>query len=105
VIREGEPCGEGEPIPGAWIEGILVQPGSRVRLNPSGRSDPERVALRGKSAAVERIEVDFEGRVNLTVVLDPDPAALAGTSGEPGRRQTCRADEVVPLPAAEGEEP
>jgi hypothetical protein len=105
VIPEGDPCGEGEPIPGAWINGILIQPGSPVRLNPSGRSGLDRGALRGRSAVVHRIEVDFEGRVILAVVLDPDPAADTGASGEPGRRRTCLADEVVPLPAAEGGEP
>jgi len=105
VTREGESCGEGESIPGAWIDGVLVQPGTLVRLNPSPRSDPDRLSLRGRSASVARIEVDFEGRVTLAVVLGPAPDALAGASGGPGRRLTCRADEVVPLPAAQGEEP
>ena len=103
MIPERETCGRGEPIPGAWINGVLVQSGSLVRLNPSARSDPDRLALRGRSAAVDRIEVDFEGRVTLAVLLDPDSTARAGASGDPGRRLTCRADEVVPLPAAEGE--
>jgi hypothetical protein len=105
LIREGEAWGEGEPIPGAWINGVLVQTGTLVRLNPAAGSSPDRLALRGKSASVDRIEVDFEGRVTLAVVLDPDPAAEAGASGEPGRRLTCRAEEVVPLPASEGEVP
>jgi hypothetical protein len=93
--------GGNERISGTWIHGVLVQPGSPVRLRPSDRSDPEQRTLWGRSAAIDRIEVDFEGRVVVSVVLDREP----GAEGEPGRRLYYRAEEIEPLPLPERRDP
>jgi hypothetical protein len=82
----------------AWIKGVLVQAGSPVRLQPTGRADTLDLALRGKCAAVESIEVDFEGRVHVAVVLDDDPDRELGRWRQPGHRFFYRAEEIEPLP-------
>ena len=55
---EMQPYEGGERLQSAWIKGVLVQAGSPVRLHPSGRADILDLALRGKFAAVDSIEVD-----------------------------------------------
>jgi hypothetical protein len=105
MMPEGDAFGGGERIPGTWINGVLVQPGMRVRLHPSGRSGLEEQALRGRSAAVDRIDVDFEGRVFVAVVLDQAPGAEDEGAGEPGRKRYYRADEIEPLASPEGRDP
>jgi len=86
-----------ERIRSTWIRGVLVQAGSSVRLQPSGRADILDLALHGKSAAVESIEVDFDGRVYVAVVLDDDPGRELGLLGQPGHRFFYRAEEIEPL--------
>jgi hypothetical protein len=90
-----------ERLPSTWINGVQVAPGSLVRLHPSGRADILDLALRGRSAAVESIEVDFEGRVFVAVTLDDDPGRDLGRLGQPGHRFYYRADEVEPLDRSE----
>jgi hypothetical protein len=94
---EAQPYEGSEPLQSAWIKGVLVQAGSPVRLHPSGRDDIVDLALRGKSAAVDSIEVDFEGRVFVSVVLDDDPGLELGRQGQPGPRFFCRAEEIEPI--------
>ena len=89
--------GGNERIQSAWIKGVLVQAGSPVRLHPSGRADILDLALRGKAAAVDSIEVDYEGRVYVAVVLDDDPGRELGLLGQPGHRFFYRAEEIEPL--------
>ena len=89
--------GGSERIRSAWIQGVLVQEGSPVRLHPSGRADILDLALRGKAAAVDSIEVDYEGRVYVAVVLDDDPGREFGLLGQPGHRFFYRAEEIEPL--------
>jgi hypothetical protein len=86
-----------ERIQNTWIQGVLVQAGSAVRLRPSGRADILDLALHGKSAAVASIEVDVEGRVYVAVVLDDDPGRELGLLGQPGHRFFYRAEEIEPL--------
>lgn len=94
---EGSPFDGSERIQSAWIKGVLVQAGSSVRLHPAGRADILDLALRGKSAAVESLQVDFEGRVYVAVILDDDPGQELGLLGYPGHRFFYRAEEIEPL--------
>ena len=51
------------------ISGVEVQRGSRVRLRARGPKDALDLALTGRTATVESIERDREGRFHLAVIL------------------------------------
>ena len=91
------PLGDRKQIQSLRIRGVLVQPGSPVRLHPTGRADILDLALGGKSASVESIEVDFEGRIHVAVILDDDPGRDLGRLGQPGHRFFYRPEEIEPL--------
>ncbi len=74
-----------------------VRQGDRVRLWPRGRADILDIALAGKTATVEAIEQDFEGRVYLAVLVDDDPGKDLGALRQPGHRFFFLAEEVEPL--------
>jgi hypothetical protein len=75
-----------------------VRQGDRVRLRPRGRADILDLVLAGKTATVEAIEQDFEGRVYLAVIVDDDPGKDLGQLRQPGHRFFFGTDEVEPLP-------
>jgi hypothetical protein len=74
-----------------------VRAGDRVRLQPRGRADIMDLALAGKTATVEAIEQDFEGRVYLAVIVDDDPGKDLGLLRQPGHRFFFQPEEVEPL--------
>ena len=74
-----------------------LQPGARVRLRPRDGADAFDVLLRGRSATIESIEQDIEGRIYLCVTVDDDPGRDLGASGLPGHRFFFRIEEVEPL--------
>ena len=74
-----------------------VRAGDRVRLRPRGRADIMDLALAGKTASVESIEQDFEGRVYLAVTVDDDPGRDLGALRQPGHRFFFQPEEVEPL--------
>jgi hypothetical protein len=81
-------------------EGTL-RVGDRVRLAPKGNADIMDIALRGKTAVIESIEVDFEDVVHLAVVIDDDPGRDLGLDRQVGHRFFYKLDDVE-LVAAEG---
>jgi hypothetical protein len=74
-----------------------IRPGGRVRLHPRGRADILDMALAGKSAVVEAIEQDLEGRAYLAVIVEDDPGADLGLLRQPGHRFFFSPEEVEPL--------
>lgn len=56
-------------------------PGTRVRLRPKARADIMDLALEGKTATIQSVERDFEGRTYLTVTVDDDPGKDLGAFG------------------------
>jgi hypothetical protein len=75
-----------------------LRAGTRVRLMPRApRSDIFDLALAGKTATVESIEHDFEGRVFVSVTVDDDPGRDFGSEGKPGHRFYFGVGEVEPL--------
>lgn len=74
-----------------------LEPGRRVRLQPTGRADIFDLELRGKEATIVSIEVDLEGLTYLTVTVDDDPGRDLGVLGQPGHRFFFRPGEVEPL--------
>ena len=83
---------------GAVVNQERVTAGDRVRLHPrtslSHRTDIFDLALDGALASVISVEVDFEGRSYLCVVLEDDPGRDLGVAGKPGHRFFFAMDEV-----------
>ncbi len=79
------------------IEGVIVRPGSRVRLNPKDGGDILDLALRGQVAVVECIEEDYEDAKHVCVVLENDPGRDLGMLRQPGHRFFFTPSEIEPL--------
>ena len=88
---------EKKPVDDLRIAGIEVRPGSRVRLQPRPGGDIMDIALSGKTAVIEAIEQDYEGKVHVCVVVDDDPGRDIGLMRQPGHRFFFDANEVEPL--------
>src|SRR5262249_5035003 len=71
--------------------------GDRVRLEPRRRADILDLALAGKTAVIDAIEQDFEGRAYVAVLVDDDPGKDLGSLRQPGHRFFFAADEIEPL--------
>jgi hypothetical protein len=74
-----------------------IRQGDRVRLCPRSRADILDLALAGKTATVEAIEQDYDGRTYLAVTVDDDPGKDLGTLRKPGHRFFFAPEEVEPL--------
>ena len=74
-----------------------VRQGDRVRLQPRNRADILDLALAGKTATVESIEQDFDGRIYLAVTVDDDPGRDLGNQRQPGHRFFFQPEEVEPI--------
>jgi hydrogenase maturation protease len=86
------------PAGSLTIAGIEVKPGHRVRLHPGKRGDVMDIALAGKTAMIESIEQDYEGKFHVCVVADDDPGRDIGIMRQPGHRFFFDPEEVEPLP-------
>jgi hydrogenase maturation protease len=86
------------------ISDIEVRPGSRVRLCPRAGGDIMDIALAGKTAVIESIEQDYDGKVHVCVVIDEDPGRDIGLMRQPGHRFFFDPDEVEPLPRGDDED-
>jgi hydrogenase maturation protease len=89
-----------KPVDGLRIDGIEVRQGSRVRLRPRAGGDIMDIALAGKTAVIEAIEQDYEGKVHVCVVVDDDPGRDIGLMRQPGHRFFFDSEEVEPLGGA-----
>ena len=76
---------------------LELKQGDRVRLKPRLRGDVFDLALAGKTAVIEAIEEDYEGKAHLAVVVDDDPGRDLGMLRQPGHRFFFSVEEVEPL--------
>lgn len=76
---------------------VEVKVGDRVRLHPGKRADIFDMALAGKTAVIESIEQDYEGKFHICVVADDDPGRDIGMMRQPGHRFFFFPEEVEPL--------
>jgi len=83
------------------IGGVEVKAGHHVRLRPGKRGDVMDIALAGKTAMVESIEQDYEGKFHVCVVADDDPGRDIGLMRQPGHRFFFDPEEIEPLPMDE----
>ena len=92
------------PVGTLTIAGVEVKPGHRVRLHPGKRGDMMDIALAGKTAMIESLEQDYDGKFHVCVVVDDDPGRDIGMMRQPGHRFFFDPEEVEPLPMDESEQ-
>jgi hydrogenase maturation protease len=92
------------PVDDLRIGGVEVRAGTRVKLHPRAGGDVMDIALSGKTAVIESIEQDYEGKVHLCVVVDDDPGRDIGFMRQPGHRFFFTPDELEPLPPSGDEQ-
>jgi hydrogenase maturation protease len=92
------------PAGSLTIAGVEVRPGDRVRLQPGKRGDVMDIALAGKTAMIESIEQDYDGKFHVCVVADDDPGRDIGLMRQPGHRFFFDPEEIEPLPTDSNEQ-
>jgi hypothetical protein len=85
------------PLDHVVVSGLELRNGARVLLRPKKGGDIMDVALDGKIALLESIEQDYEGKIQLAVVLEDDPGRDLGFLRQPGHRFFFSVDEVEPV--------
>jgi hypothetical protein len=78
----------------ASVDGVELRVRDRVRLRPRQGGDIMDVALTGKFAIIESIEQDYEGRIQVAVVLEDDPGKDLGFLRQPGHRFFFSVEEI-----------
>jgi hypothetical protein len=78
-------------------DGVVLKKGDRVRLRPRPGGDVFDLALAGRTAMIEAIEQDYEGKTHLAVVVDDDPGKDMGMLRQPGHRFFFSVAEVEPV--------
>jgi hypothetical protein len=76
------------------VDGVDFKPGDRVRLCPWHGGDIMDLALAGKIGIIESIEQDYEGKIQLAIVLDDDPGKDLGMLRQPGHRFFFHVEEI-----------
>jgi hydrogenase maturation protease len=79
------------------IQGVLVRRGDCVRLRPRAGGDVFDLALAGKTATIESLEQDYEGKLHVCVVVDDDPGRDIGLMRQPGHRFFFAPNELEPI--------
>jgi hypothetical protein len=88
---------EKTPVEHVHVLGVDLRQGDRVRLRPRGGGDILDMALAGKTAVIESIEQDYEGKIYFAVILDDDPGRDMGLLRQPGHRFFFSTQEIEPL--------
>ena len=79
------------------VDGVDCAIGARVRLCPRSGGDIMDVALAGKIGIIESIEQDYEGKIQVAVVMEDDPGKDLGLLRQPGHRFFFSPEEIEPL--------
>jgi hypothetical protein len=79
------------------VQGVEFATGDRVRLRPRRGGDIMDVALAGKIGIIESIEQDYEGKVQVAIVMDDDPGKDLGMLRQPGHRFFFHVEEIEPV--------
>ena len=79
------------------VGGVDVAIGDRVRLRPRKGGDIMDVVLAGKIGIIESIEQDYEGKMQVAIVIDDDPGKDLGMLRQPGHRFFFHVEEIEPV--------
>lgn len=90
-----DPWAETAPIERQLFGDRELHLGQRVRLAPAGRADIFDMALAGRTAVIEAIELDFDDQYHIAVVVEDDPGRDLGELRQPGHRFFFKPHEVV----------
>jgi hypothetical protein len=96
-MTNGDPGSDPKRLECIHVGRSEIRKGDRVRLRPRARADILDLALAGKTATVEAIEQDYDGRAYLAVTVDDDPGRDLGALRQPGHRFFFLPEEVEPL--------
>jgi len=86
-----------EPIIHVVVAGVEFSTGAPVRVRPRKGGDIMDMALAGKVGIIESIEQDYEGKVQVAIVMDDDPGRDLGLLRQPGHRFFFGIDEIEPV--------
>ena len=75
---------ERTPLDSLLVSGVELRPGDLVRLRPRAGGDVLDLALSGKTAIIQALEQDYEGKSHVAVVLEDDPGRDLGMLRQPG---------------------
>jgi hypothetical protein len=84
-------------LEGVSLGDIYLRAGDQVRIQPRVRADAIDMMLTGKTAVIEAVEQDAEGKIHLALVLSDDPGKDLGLLRQPGHRFFYALDEIEPL--------
>jgi len=84
----------GPALTSVTVGGFEVKVGQRVRLRPSAGGDVMDLALAGRTAVVETIDVTTDDEPHFAVTIDDDPGRELGNRKYPGHRFFFRAEEL-----------
>lgn len=76
VTPPREPVGLRDPSVGETevvVDGVRLRRGGKVRLRPGANADLHARLLDGRTATIERILIDYDGKPHLGVTIDGDP--------------------------------
>jgi hypothetical protein len=79
------------------IDGVDCLIGARVRLRPRSGGDIMDVVLAGRIGIIESIEQDYEGKIQVAIVMEDDPGKDLGLLRQPGHRFFFGPEEMEPL--------
>ena len=96
-MSDWNPLEQSPAVESVRVFGVDLKRGDRVRLWPQKSADILDLALSGKVAEIESIELDYDDQVHLAVVLEDDPGRDLGTLRQPGHRFFFSPEEVEPL--------
>ena len=74
--------------------GVEFKVGDPVRLRPRSGGDIMDVALAGRVGIIESIEQDYDGKIQLAIVMEDDPGKDLGFLRQPGHRFFFHIEEI-----------
>ena len=85
------------PLESVSAGDVEMRIGDHVRLRPRAGGDIMDGVLAGKIAIIESIEQDYEGNIQVAVVIEDDPGKDLGFLRQPGHRFFFDAEEMQPV--------
>ncbi len=95
-MTDWNPLEQSPAVESVRVLGVDLKRGDRVRLRPRKNADILDLALAGQVAQIEAIELDYDNKIHLAVVLEDDPGNDLGAARLPAHRFFFSVEEVEP---------